>query len=302
MSKLQLSVITCTRNPRREYFWRVLNALATQTLSMEFWEYVVVDNGSAPTVAERFDFSWHPIANVIAEPTLGLTPARLRGIRQTSGELLVFVDDDNVLDRDYLEEALRISQEMPFLGAWSGQCRGEFEQSPPEWTKRYWGNLVVREFVNDCWSNLPRLPSTMPCGAGLCVRRDVASAYLHLHESGGRRIQLDRIGTSLLSGGDNDLAACACDAGLGVGLVASLKLTHLIPPQRLTVDYHVRLAEGIHYSSVLLDAERGSITHPRTLIGRLADYLRLMKLAQPHREIAAAAYRGRNRAIRQLVR
>ena len=40
---------------------------------------------------------------------LGLTPARLRGIRESRGELLVFVDDDNVLERDYLEVALALA-------------------------------------------------------------------------------------------------------------------------------------------------------------------------------------------------
>ena len=140
----------------------------------------------------------------------------------------------------------------------------------------------------------------MPCGAGLCVRQDVARHYEHLHENGSRRILLDRTGTSLLSGGDNDLAACACDVGLGVGLITALKLTHLIPPERFTVDYHVRLAEGISYSSVMLDAERGIVALRRNLFGQLVDYLRTMRLASPHREIASAAYRGRDRATRQI--
>ena len=98
----------------------------------------------------------------------------------------------------------------------------------------------------------------MPCGAGLCVRREVALHYLSLYESGKRSFQFDRTGDSLLSGGDNDLAGCACDIGLGVGLIASLKLTHLIPPERLTEDYLARLSEGIHYSGALLDYFRGS--------------------------------------------
>jgi hypothetical protein len=40
----------------------------------------------------------------------------------------VFVDNDNLLDPDYLEMALRIARELPFLGSWSGQCRPEFEE------------------------------------------------------------------------------------------------------------------------------------------------------------------------------
>jgi glycosyltransferase involved in cell wall biosynthesis len=296
-----LSAIVCTHNPRPDYLLRCLAALEAQTLPREKWELSLVDNASAPDRAPRPDLSWHPQARLVHEGKLGLTPARLRGIREANGELLVFVDDDNVLDADFFEIALRTAEEKPFLGSWSGQCRPDFEESPPEWTRRYWGNLVIREFGRDIWSNLPRLPESMPCGAGLCVRRDVALHYLHLYESGRRSFQFDRAGGSLLSGGDNDLAACACDIGLGVGLIASLKLTHLISPERLTVDYLARLAEGIHYSSTLLDSCHGIPTGRRTALGRTADFLRIMRLKQPHDRILRASFRGRDRAMQHLI-
>jgi glycosyltransferase involved in cell wall biosynthesis len=298
---MMLSVIICTHNPRWDYMQRCISALRDQRLPYNRWELVVVDNRSDAPLADRFILSWHPRAHLVREETLGLTVARLRGIRESTGDLLVFVDDDNVLDVDFLEIAIRTLEERPFLGSWSGQCRPMFEAPPPEWTHRYWGNLVIREFDKDVWSNLPRLPQSMPCGAGLCVRRVVALHYLDLHESGKRLFQFDRNGKSLLSGGDNDLAACACDIGLGVGLIASLKLTHLISPERLTEDYLARLAEGIHYSSTFLDWEYGIQTQQRTALGRTADFLRIVRLKEPHSRILRAAFRGRDRAIQQLA-
>jgi len=283
------------------YFAKCLEALRSQTLTLSSWELVIVDNRSDTPLAERMDLAWHPGARIVREETLGLTPARLRGIRESKGDLLIFVDDDNVLDGDFLETAQRTMEERPFLGSWSGQCRPRFEETPPEWTRRYWGNLCIREFEHDVWSNLPRLVDTMPCGAGLCVRRGVAISYLHVHESGKRAVQFDRAGASLMSGGDNDLAVCACALGLGVGLVASLRLTHLIPPGRLTVDYLERLAEGIHYSSALLDSEYGIRANRRTALGRTADLIRIMRLRGPHRRILRAAFRGRDRAVQEIV-
>jgi glycosyltransferase involved in cell wall biosynthesis len=275
--------------------------LRAQTLPTSAWELVVVDNRSTAPLADRLDVAWHPRARIVREEVLGLTPARLRGIREAVGDLLVFVDDDNVLDSDYLEAARSVAEGKPFLGSWSGQCRPEFDAPPPAWTRRYWGNLSLREFDQDVWSNLPRLAATMPCGAGLCVRRAVAQHYLALHEAGERGFQLDRSGDSLLSGGDNDLAACACDVGLGVALIASLKLQHLMPPERFTADYLARLAEGIYFSSTLLDAKWGVPTPRRSLTGRLIDRLRTLRLRQPHRTILTAAYRGRDRALRMLA-
>jgi glycosyltransferase involved in cell wall biosynthesis len=277
-----------------------LSSLESQTLPKDEWELILVDNASEPDKTPHPNFSWHPQARLVREEQVGLTPARLRGIKGASGELLVFVDDDNVIDPDFLETALRTAKDRPFLGAWSGQCRPRFEEPPPEWTRRYWGSLAIREFDKDTWSNVPRLPDTMPWGAGLCVRREVAKRYLFLHESGERSFQFDRTADSLISGGDNDLAACACDLGFGVGIIAALKLTHLIPPERLTENYLARLAEGIQFSSVLLDCEYGIQRHQRDSLGRVADFLRIIRLKNPHRRILRAAFRGRDRAIQRL--
>ena len=301
MIRMDLRVITCTHNPRPDYLAETVEALARQSLPLERWEYLLIDNASSPERTPKVDLSWHPRARIIREENLGLTPARLRGIREAQGNLLVFVDDDNVLDPNFLEEAVRVADQNPFLGSWSGQCRARFDEPPPEWTRRYWGNLVIREFDTDVWSNMPRLPQTMPCGAGLCVRRAVAHHYLASQENGDRkRFQFDRTGDSLVSGGDNDLAACACDLGMGLGLVSALKLTHLIPPERLTLSYLTRLTEGIEFTSILLDMERGIQVPDRGRLGQLADQLRLFRLRGPHREILRAVYRGRSRAMKLL--
>jgi hypothetical protein len=290
-----ISVIICSHNPRAAYLRRVLDALCRQTFLQDLWELLLVDNASTEALDGQWDLTWHHAGRHIREDQLGLTPARLRGIGEARGGMLIFVDDDNVLDPDYLEVALRVAGEKTFLGAWSGQCRPEFEITPPDWSRSYFGNLGMREFNDDSWSNRPLL-QTMPIGAGLCVRRSVATHYLNLHKTGARSVQLDRAGQSLLSGGDQDLAACACDIGLGAGRIAALKLTHLIPAERLTVDYLVRLAEGVCFSGTLLGAMRGSPPARRSRFGKLLDFARAMRLKQPHREILRAHHRGRNRA------
>lgn len=292
-----ISVIICTHNPRADFLAATVEGLRAQTLSVTEWGLLIIDNASATGREPQSDLAWHPDARTIREDMLGLTPARMRGIREAKGELLVFVDDDNVLDPDFLEIAQRVAHEQTFLGSWSGQCRPVFEEEPPEWTRRYWGNLVIREFDEDRWSNMPRLAETMPCGAGLCVRRSVALHYLELHEKGQRGFQFDRTGDSLVSGGDNDLAACACDLGLGVGLIADLKLQHCIPPARLTTDYLSRLAEGITFSSVILDASRGLPVIQRSKGRRILDLIRLLRTPQPHRKVQRAVLRGQDRGF-----
>jgi glycosyltransferase involved in cell wall biosynthesis len=295
-----MSAIICTHNPRADYLDRCLAALKAQTLAHDQWELIVVDNRSDEPLADRTDLTWHPAAHLVREETLGLTPARLRGIDESGGDILVFVDDDNVLDPDYLRIAQQVGREKPFLGSWSGQCLPEFDAPAPDWMRRYWGNLALRQVDRDLWSNLPRWSQTLPCGAGLCVRRDAAQHYLSLNRTGQRSFQLDRAGKSLISGGDQDLAACACDVGYGVGVIAALRLTHLIPSARLTVDYHARLAEGIWFSAVILAFLRGAEAEVRDYRVRWTHVVRAALTPAPHRRIQFACLRGRRRGLEYI--
>ena len=117
-------------------------------------------------------------------------------------------------------EVLNIATAYPHIGSFSGQVSLLYEQEPPRWTKRYWGMFVHRVFRHtmvqcSIWSAVYAMWSR------LCVRKEVADYYLMLHETGKRNFNLDRSVNSLLSGGDNDLAMCACDIGMSMGVFSS---------------------------------------------------------------------------------
>lgn len=299
---LQLSVITCSFNPRTDHLSLVITALAKQGLDKSCWEYLLVDNGSDQPLALHTDLSWHPQARHIREEQLGLTPARLRGIREAQGEILLFVDDDNVLDPDYLEQALDIAGQWPMIGAFSGQVRPGFETPPPAWTKRYWNRLAIREFDHDRWSNIPCLEHTTPNGAGLCVRRNVADEYARYHADGRRKFILDRVGTRLLSAGDLDLATTACDLGMGNGLFASLKLTHLMPAGRLNEGYLLKLMEDQTFSAVVLASFRSNGCNGESSSGRrfrtlVMDQVRILRMNPRDRRFFLATRNGERKAL-----
>lgn len=308
-SQTAVSVIICTHNPRPDYLTRTLAALESQTVPREKWELLLIDNASDSPLSCRWELPWHPQGRHIREEQLGLTPARLRGIHEARGNLLIFVDDDNVLDSDYLQQALIVSERYLMIGAWSGNLEPCFETEPPSWTRTIWNSLAIREVVRDQWSNLPWLTDTMPWGAGLCVRREVAHFYSNLHQKGCRAIMLDRSGDSLVSGGDIDLASCACDLGLCVGLFRALRLTHLIPAFRLDEAYLLKLMEGTAYSSFLLSMlrprvsvsfEPGEISPLRRKMSRIIRTARLITMNDRQRRFHKAMRRGEERAIRSL--
>lgn len=302
---LLASVILCTHNPRPDYLTEVFDGLRAQTLPHEDWELLLVDNASDAPLAERWPLAWHPNARHLRVEELGLTPARLAGIEAAAAPILVFVDDDVVLDAEYLKIALEIAKDWPTLGAWgSGWSDGRFECEPPEWARPHLHCLLIFRIERDLWSNQVNQYGTAPAGAGLCVRAGVAREYRSRVLGDPRRQQLDRRGTQLLSAGDIDLGYTACDLGLGMGRFLSLKFTHLIPARRLTIAYFERLFEGNAYSDVVLRSLRGE-TPPASrspgLARRLLGWYRARRLSPEERLLQAASRRGSLRAARDIL-
>jgi glycosyltransferase involved in cell wall biosynthesis len=240
--QVSISVILCTHNPRPDYLSRVLAALRGQTLPAEKWEFLLVDNASEQPLAEIWDISWHSRGRHIRENDLGLTPARLRGIRESSGELLVFVDDDNVLAPDFLVQATAISSRSPLLGVFgAGILEPEFEVQPPAKLGPYLSRLALRSTHSALWSNNVKDYQSTPWGAGLCVTRRVANLYRKFVEDLGFNDALDRIGKRLFSGGDVAFSRVAARLGLAFGVFPELRITHLISAHRLRRHYLLRL-------------------------------------------------------------
>jgi glycosyltransferase involved in cell wall biosynthesis len=171
--KMKLSVIICTHNPRLTFISRTLEALRQQTLPMDQWELLIIDNASRPPVADLITPEWHPNVRHFREEVLGQIPARLLGIRKSQAELLVFVDDDNLLDRNYLANAVEIHDECPFLGAFGASIEAEFEVDPPLSIWPYLEGLAIRPSLRDDWSYARKWCEASPFGAGVCVRRGV---------------------------------------------------------------------------------------------------------------------------------
>lgn len=296
---MDLSVIVCTHNPRMDYLERVLAALRAQTLSPDRWELLVIDNHSSPPLKDRIDLTWHPHGKCLGEDDLGLTPTRLRGICQSTADLIVFVDDDNVLASNYLEETLVVARQHPAMGVWGGHITAEFEAPPPECTRDFVKGFAVQHVKQDMWAcSWPPAHQALPCGAGMTVRRTVAARYSADVRHSPLRLGLDRKGTHLTAAGDSDLAFTALRCGLGMGKFTRLRLTHLIPEHRLQPGFQERSVEGMSYSWVLLTYVHGLELPPDTLLRRLCSVLRGFRRAG----FARVAYRAEQRGIRRALR
>src|SRR5436189_3059393 len=103
-----------------------LTALARQQpVAAGAWSCVVVDNNctdSTAHVVERHCTEGAiPGLRSVREPIQGLTPARLRGVRSSAAPWIAFVDDDCILEPDWVAEALSFARTYPDVGAFGGR-------------------------------------------------------------------------------------------------------------------------------------------------------------------------------------
>ena len=251
-----ISVIVCSHNPRDTYLLRCLNGLRNQILDMKSWELLLVDNASDQPLKLRGDISWHPNGRHVRESNLGLFFARCRGIRESVGEILIFVDDDNVLDPNYLSRAAELASNWLILGAWgAGLILPEFEVEPPPHLSEFIvAGIALRQASAPRWTNVLPCEYATPFGPGLCVRRSVAEAYCRLSEDSSKGpVITGRIGNVLLSGDDLEFSYIATDLGMGVGTFPELRVLHLIPKERMSEAYLVKIIQGHTISTLLLE-------------------------------------------------
>ncbi len=183
---------------------------------------------------------------------------RIAGIKASQSPYLVFVDDDNVLEPNYLKNIIEIFQANPDLGSIGGKSIPEFEIQPEPWFSQVNLRLGCRNLGEEvrtyCYSkptqHPKKYPDFAPVGAGMALQREAAEIYMKKITATQTSLVLDRTGKNLSSGGDCDINLTLLDEGWGVGYFPQLKLTHLIPAGRLTKDYLARLNRGISCSWV----------------------------------------------------
>ena len=109
MDNIRVSVIIPTYRPG-EYITKCLDSLCDQTLDSGLYEIVVILNGERAPYFDRLQTyaqsrSNHCLRILYAEHA-GVSNARNMGIGEARGQYLVFIDDDDWVSSNYLENLL----------------------------------------------------------------------------------------------------------------------------------------------------------------------------------------------------
>jgi glycosyltransferase involved in cell wall biosynthesis len=113
--KISLSVIIPTYN-RAETLERCLEALARQTTPVNNFQVIVADDGSEDDTRERvkrFEKGVFTHIHYLWQPNSGQNAARNRAIRESQGDILLFINDDTIATPTMLEEHIIWQQLFP---------------------------------------------------------------------------------------------------------------------------------------------------------------------------------------------
>ena len=242
---MTISFIICTYN-RDKYIYECLRRLAENT-RQEGWEIVLVNNNSTDNTAaecERFVNDYHP-ANYrsFLEACQGLSHARNRGIREAQGEWLVFLDDDAMVEKDYIAKLQVHLTQHPEAGAFGGQIEPFFEEGEPDWYSKWSMGFVS---AIDRGAQVHVFPDNrFPIGANMGIRREV------IEQVGMFDTALGRTANNLLAGEEKDLFSRIRKAGYKILYFPDIPVRHCIPAKRTTKAFIGQIGYGVGVSERL---------------------------------------------------
>lgn len=196
------------------------------------WELLVVNNNCTDdTDAVIARHAPHLPIRRLFEPKQGHSNARNCATAAAQGDLLLWTDDDVLVDPDWLSEYVRAAAAWPDAAFFGGAVEPWFETPPPAWIAR---NIAVLESVfalRDLGREVRPLRTDEGIVGASMMYRMSAIAGLQYNADLGRK------GAQLTSGDDSDFQQRVRDRG-GQGVwVGTARIRHFVPAARLTARY-----------------------------------------------------------------
>ncbi len=213
---------------------QTLQGLTRQNYPHDQFEILVIDNNSPDdthAVVESFAGT-RPAPRYLLETRQGLNHARNRAIAEARGAIVVFGDDDILMEPTWLAEitAPFAADTARRIGAIGGEVIPVFPDGLPPWVAEWHEPLAFRPDVG------PISPRQSPMGANFALPKWVFDQVGPFHAD------LDRSGQSLFAGGDSEMIRRVRSAGLEVWFVPAAKVLHQMPASRTTFRYASRHA------------------------------------------------------------
>jgi len=253
---IDFSIIICSFNPDERLLNRCLQAIANFDVEEFNYEVILVDNNSKPllnTFSYIQDFLNLGHSKYLIAPEQGLVYARIKGIEEADGKYIVFFDDDNEPEKDYLIQLYKLYTLYPNVAAWGpGNIWVEFIDGIPSSIKKstvtYTKNIFQEKHESYItFANIRNWQSCYPYGTGLSIKQQFLKGYVQKTKQGAFRAT-GRKGSLLSSGEDLQMVLFCINESAAAGVSPSLKTKHLIPHKRAKFGYLKRLVFGTNLS------------------------------------------------------
>ena len=235
------SIIVCTYN-RDKYLYGALQCIAENGYPADAYEIVLVNNMSTDNTEDecrRFRNDYPDVDfRYFVETQQGLSFARNRGIEESRGDTLVFLDDDSYIQPDYLINLQRQLEAHSDADAFGGKIDPAFESGEaPKWLSKW--NYSWVSAIDLGTEVCPFTGKAFPIGANMGIRKDMLSRI------GVFNTELGRSKKNLMGGEEKDLFERIRQHGGNIYYFPDVLVQHVIPPSRTTKDYVRRLGEGV---------------------------------------------------------
>lgn len=232
---LFLTVALCTHN-HADRLGLTLTELAQLRPPLLPWEFLIIDNGSSddtPELLARHTWPASWTVRIVREEKLGLSNARNRAIHEAIGDYVIFLDDDETPDPDWLCAYERLIEEKN-PDAFGSRIRVLFEDTRPAWLQDdllgFLGELSRFDSIT-----LLTAPGTSFYGGNFGFRKSV------IDRVGGFDAMLGRKGTDNTGGEEVDFYRRLLAAGFHIWWTPEAVIHHRIQASKLSRRYFLDL-------------------------------------------------------------
>ena len=239
-----LSVLICTYN-REKYIGPLLESIAANDLEKEQYEIVLVDNNCTDNtkgVCVAFAKAHRDVTfHYFVETEQGLSAARNKAIKEAKGDILVYIDDDALVDSWYLRTIAEYMSAHPEISAVGGPIIPLYETAEPKWMTRFTKELLCGYlYFGDKERTFPG--ERYPGGGNAAYRAEVFKKVGLFNTALGRK------GNGLMGSEEKDIFDKMKSQGMRFMYLPKMILHHIIPQKKLEVDYFNRLTHQIGQS------------------------------------------------------
>ncbi|MAX80540.1 MAG: hypothetical protein CL843_10230 [Crocinitomicaceae bacterium] len=236
-----LSVVVCTYK-REEFIRQTLEHLQNQTADKSTYEVMFVDNNSPDRSAEicKGFQKEYPELNLsyFLEMNQGHTFARNRGITESIGKYISFIDDDAFVHSNYVNELIHFFDTHPDADALGGKIIPVYEGGEtPNWMTPFLLTLVAALDMGENPKEFKK--NSFPIGANIAFRKEVFDKH------GLFDVNLGRRADNLEGGDEKEIIYRIKRAGAKVMYAPKVIVDHFIPKKRTEMEYIKRLGTGV---------------------------------------------------------